>query len=225
MAMKEFLYKYRQAWVFLYALIYFPWFFWLENRHVTGYHLIYASLDSKIPFCEYFIVPYLLWFVYVIGTLLLFLFTQPKKEFYKLTGYLFIGMSVCLAICTLWPNMQISRPVIDPERNVFCRLVAMVYGMDTPTNVFPSIHVFASIGVHTALARSTYARRYPLVRWASAVLMMLIIMSTLFLKQHSLLDVMAASLLCSGMHSMIYRTGFGTEGYRVFRRRRRRKPA
>ena len=74
--MKEFIRKYKHAWVFLYGLIYFPWFFWLEQRHVSGYHLIYASLDRKIPFCEYFIIPYLLWFAYVVGTLLLFLFTQ-----------------------------------------------------------------------------------------------------------------------------------------------------
>ena len=58
--MKEFIRKYKHAWVFLYGLIYFPWFFWLEQRHVSGYHLIYASLDRKIPFCEYFIIPYLL---------------------------------------------------------------------------------------------------------------------------------------------------------------------
>ena len=43
------------------------WFIWLEQRNVTSYHLIYTSLDSKIPFSEYFIVPYLLWFIYVAG--------------------------------------------------------------------------------------------------------------------------------------------------------------
>ena len=221
MVMKEFIRKYKHAWVFLYGLIYFPWFFWLEQRHVSGYHLIYASLDRKIPFCEYFIIPYLLWFAYVVGTLLLFLFTQSKEEFYKLTGNLFVGMSVCLGICTLRPNIQVLRPVVDPDQNIFCWLVSMIYRADTPTNVFPSIHVYASIGVHIALVRSTYGKKYPIFRLASGLLMLSIILSTMFLKQHSVLDVMAATILSSGMYSLIYRTEFGKEGYRVFRRRRK----
>ena len=220
--MREFFRKYKHAWVFLYIVIYLPWFIWLEQRNVTSYHLIYTSLDSKIPFSEYFIVPYLLWFIYVAATLLLFLFTQPKEEFYKLTGYLFIGMSVCLAICTVWPNIQILRPSVDPDKNIFCRLVYMIYSTDTPTNVFPSIHVFASIGVHTGLCRSTYAKKYPVIKYGSAVMMVLIILSTMFLKQHSVLDVMAAIILSSGMYSVVYRTQFGTEGSRLYKRKSRK---
>ena len=192
---------------------------------MTSYHLVYTSLDSMIPFCEYFIVPYLLWFVYVAAAVLLFLFTQPKREFYKLTGYLFIGMSVCLAICTVWPNIQILRPAVDPDKNIFCRLVYMIYSADTPTNVFPSIHVFASIGTHTGLCRSTWAKKYPAVKYGSAVMMVLIVLSTMFLKQHSVLDVMAAIILCSGMYSMVYRTRFGMAGYRLAGRRSSRRKA
>ena len=31
----------------------------------THFHVIHTALDDRIPFCEYFIVPYLLWFGYV----------------------------------------------------------------------------------------------------------------------------------------------------------------
>ena len=55
--------KYSHAWVFLYAFIYFPWFNWLEKKVTTGYSVIYSPLDSYIPFVEFFIVPYLLWYV------------------------------------------------------------------------------------------------------------------------------------------------------------------
>jgi len=225
--MKKFVMEHKQMWVFLYGLIYFPWFFWLESRHVMEYHLIDASLDSMIPFCEYFIIPYLFWFVYMGGAMLVFLLTEPKEEFYKLTGFLFIGMTVCLVIYTVWPNIQVLRPHIDPEKNVFTRLVAMIYRMDTSTNVFPSIHVFSTIGVHIAIRRSTYAKKYSWVEPASAVAMVLIILSTVFLKQHSTLDVMAAMLLASVMYTQVYRTDFGEEGYRLFSgdRRKNGKPA
>ena len=63
--MKAFFQKYKHAWVLLYAFLYLPWFFWLESRANLPYHVIHVWLDDKIPFVEYFIVPYLLWFVYV----------------------------------------------------------------------------------------------------------------------------------------------------------------
>ena len=66
-ALKNFIKKYKHAWVFLYAFIYMPWFMYLE-KHITAdseYHVIHSVLDDKIPFVEYFIVPYLLWFVFI----------------------------------------------------------------------------------------------------------------------------------------------------------------
>ena len=63
--MKAFFQKYKHAWVLLYGFIYLPWFFWLESRANQPYHVIHVWLDDKIPFVEYFIVPYLLWFVYI----------------------------------------------------------------------------------------------------------------------------------------------------------------
>ena len=58
----------KKPWVFLYMLIYFPWFFILEHVVQDRYYLIECRLDHILPFCEYFIVPYLFWFVYVAGS-------------------------------------------------------------------------------------------------------------------------------------------------------------
>ena len=62
---KSFLQKYKHIWVFSYGLIYLPWFFWLEHHVTTDYHVIHCSLDDKIPFIEFFIIPYLLWFFFI----------------------------------------------------------------------------------------------------------------------------------------------------------------
>ena len=54
--LKELFKKYNHVWVLLYALIYMPWFTYLE-RHVTAaFYLIHSPLDDYIPFVEYFIV-------------------------------------------------------------------------------------------------------------------------------------------------------------------------
>ena len=60
--------KYRHAWVLLYGFIYMPWFIWLEKHVRQGYYLIHSPLDDYIPFVEYFIVPYFLWFVFIAAT-------------------------------------------------------------------------------------------------------------------------------------------------------------
>ena len=62
-AVIDFIKKYKHAFVILiYLPVYLLWFFWLEAHVTADYHIIESSLDAYIPFCEYFIVPYLLWF-------------------------------------------------------------------------------------------------------------------------------------------------------------------
>lgn len=60
--------RYKHAWVFLYALIYMPWFWFLEKHVTMNYHVVQTALDEEIPFIEYFIVPYMLWFVFIAAT-------------------------------------------------------------------------------------------------------------------------------------------------------------
>ena len=75
------MHTYSHAWVLLYAFIYFPWFTYLE-RHVTdNYFVIHSIFDDYIPFCEYFIIPYLLWFAYIAVTLMINRdFTKPPRS-------------------------------------------------------------------------------------------------------------------------------------------------
>lgn len=63
--MKQLFLKYRHAWILAYGLIYLVWFGYLEKTVRTNYHVMHVALDDYIPFCEYFVVPYFLWFAYV----------------------------------------------------------------------------------------------------------------------------------------------------------------
>ena len=70
---KSFLKKYRHAWVLSYFLIYMPWFVYLEKRTNVRHYMIHSPIDNHIPFIEYFIVPYLVWFVFIAVTVAYFL--------------------------------------------------------------------------------------------------------------------------------------------------------
>lgn len=199
--MKEFLYKYRHAWTLLYVFIYIPWFNWLE-ANVKTYTTIHVRLDEMIPFCEYFIIPYLLWFAYV-GIVMMFVFFTSREEFYKCAAYLFIGMTICLFICTVWPNGQDLRITITND-NLCSRLVGMIYKSDTNTNVFPSIHVFNSVGMYIFVCKSRILKEKKGIRVASFVLSVLIIMSTVILKQHSVVDAVGGLILGIIMYIFVY---------------------
>ena len=137
--MIEKLKRYSHIWILSYAFIYLPWFSYLEKTVTRDYYVIHTALDDLIPFSEYFIVPYLLWFVYVAGTILFFFF-KNKQTYYRLCIYLFTGMTLSLVICTIFPNGTDLRTVVDPGKNVFCWMISVLHKADTNTNIFPSIH-------------------------------------------------------------------------------------
>ena len=205
--MKAFFQKYRHALVLLYGLIYMPWFMWLESRSNLPYHVIHVKLDDMIPFVEYFIVPYLLWFVYV-AAVFVYLFFKNRREFYQYCIFLFTGMTLFLIVSTLYPNGHLLRPNTFARNNIFTFAVQILYQADTATNIFPSLHVYNSIAAHRAVANSETLAGNRLIRGGSFVLMVSIILATMFLKQHSMLDVISGILLGLVMEQLVYRTDY-----------------
>ena len=78
-----------------YSLFYIVIFRYLENRYVPAYHVVHTMFDDMIPFCEVFIVPYMLWFPYMVIAVLYFIFiNKDKKEYWQLAGNMIMGMTV-----------------------------------------------------------------------------------------------------------------------------------
>ena len=201
--MKKLMKKYGHVWILSYGLIYLPWFAALQQNVGKPYHVMHTALDDLIPFNEYFIVPYLLWFLYVAAAIAYFFFTN-KDDYYRLCTFLFTGMTISLLVCTLYPNGTDFRPAINLDKNIFCFLVAKLWSIDPCINVFPSIHAYNSIGVHISICRSqTLSKNKPLV-WASGILMVSICIATVCLKQHSILDVFGSMLMAMVIYPIAY---------------------
>ena len=195
--------QYKHGLLLLYFFLYFPWFGYLEKTVTTHFHVIHVALDDYIPFCEYFIIPYLAWFGYVAFGVCYFFF-KNKEEYYRLCTTLFTGMTIFLIVSTLYPNGHYLRPTYFNHNNICIQLVKWLYSTDTPTNLFPSIHVYNSICVNAAIWHSEDFKKHTAVRYGSAVLMVLIILSTMFLKQHSVFDVVTGTVLAVSLYSVVY---------------------
>lgn len=202
-ALYAFIEKNKYALLLLYFLIYLPWFGHLEKTVTTHFHVIHVALDDYIPFCEFFVIPYFLWFGYVAWGIGYF-YLKNKEEYVKLCTVLFTGMTVFLIVSTVYPNGHYLRPTSFERDNIFVHMVQWLYTTDTSTNLFPSIHVYNSIAVNMAVWHSELLRNKRGIRIGSAVLMVSIILSTMFLKQHSVFDVVTGIALAVFMYTLVY---------------------
>lgn len=204
--MKKLLPRLKQAVpAIIYMVIYLTWFYLIENMKGRDYTIIHMKVDDKIPFCELFIIPYLLWFFYI-AWILIYLLFKNTKDFHKCCKFLFTGMTVFLIISTLFPNRHYLRPWIMPRNNIFTQMVTMLYRVDTSTNLWPSIHVYNSLGVLFAVTHNERLGSKKWIKFGCFSLSVLIILSTVFLKQHSLFDVMTAFIMAATVYIFTYRT-------------------
>ena len=124
-------------------------------------------------------------------------------------------MTIFLIVSCVYPNKQDLRPVVFDNNNIFTQMVQHLYATDTPTNILPSIHVFNSLAMFYAINRSPQLKKRYGVRIFCGVLTVSIILSTMFLKQHSVVDVSLGILMAvtlQGICERVFQTG--TESYR-----------
>jgi len=188
--------KYRHLFLLLFWPVYLTLFL-LTEKYITPIHTVYCGLDDLIPFCEFFVIPYVLWYAllaFVSVYTLLFDVTYFKK-FYV---FLSVTSIITFAIYILFPNMQNLRPTEFARDNIFVDIMKNLYKVDTNTNVCPSIHVIFSIGMLFALWNS---KHFGSAAWrtVSVIVTTLICIATVFLKQHSVIDIFVGILLSAAI--------------------------
>lgn len=170
-------------------------FTFVERFYNVGhYYSMHCPLDDMIPFCEWFLIPYLFWFVYLIGTIV-YTFFFDVAAFKRMMYFIIITYSITMLIYLLFPTCQDLRPTQFVRDNVLTRFVAWFYNFDTNTNVCPSIHVLGSVAAMLGLCDCRRLQN-PKLKLLFILLCVLICISTVFMKQHSVLDVLAALPLC-----------------------------
>ncbi|WP_051226751.1 phosphatase PAP2 family protein [Butyrivibrio sp. MC2013] len=192
----------------LYAIMYIIWFNWIEKRPVVHFTEMHVAIDDKIPFMEIFVVPYILWFGFVFFCTAFPLLKFEVEDYWKFMAFLSFGMTLFLVLSTFVPTIQYLRPAQMPRDNIFTDMVSFFYTHDTPTNVFPSMHAYNAVGGAISLHHSRRIGRKG--RIASSVMAMLIVVSTMFIKQHSATDVIGALALSLIAYYFVYRTNLVT---------------
>ena len=187
-------------------LFYFSFYFLTENLIPAEIcHPIHCALDDRIPFCEYFAVFYVFWYALVFGSLI-YTLLYNTDSFTRLSKFILITQVIAMTIYIIYPSRQDLRPETFVRDNFLTRLIAFIYSFDTPTGVFPSLHVAYSMGILSVALKSTELKKF--WKWMLAFVVVMICLATAFVKQHSMLDVFAALPVCLVAELLVYWTDY-----------------
>lgn len=193
--MKELIKKRHLIPIAVWFVIYMGLFGFLEIVPPKDVHLIHCALDDRIPNIAVFIYPYVSWFPYIVVCAALAIKNLDDRQFKKAVLVLTTGMNIFLFISYVWPTgLDLRESIVYDLHTLSGNLLKFVQTVDTPKSVFPSMHVYV-----TLVLQYTLEMQKKLVPawgiWVGRVLALLIVLSTMFTKQHSAVDVTAAIVM------------------------------
>lgn len=214
--MRKFIKKYVDPIVPIYSIIPFI-FFILYNGFVyfgsqqisQGFyhHDLTNRIDADIPFISAFVVFYCFWYIFYLVNYIL-IAKEGKHKFFQFFMADFIAKTISLFIFIFYPTTMNLRPAFTGY-SIFGFMVQLIYNLDPPTNLLPSIHCLVSwfcfIGIS---ASKKIPRWYKVISFITA---MLIILSTLLVKQHVLADAITGVILAE----VSYLIGIKTKLYKI----------
>ncbi|OKP90272.1 serine/threonine protein phosphatase [Paenibacillus sp. P3E] len=157
-------------------------FYNILNHPGVHVYSLETSLDLKIPFVASFIIPYLLWYPFITAVLIALAFKDRQIYFQTLIAQC-SGLIISYVFFALFQT-GIQRPDVHSEPDFIYKVVNFVYSNDQQYNCFPSIHVLTSY----LMLRGTriFGQKIWLMITAMSIL---IIVSTVLVKQHVLADI------------------------------------
>jgi hypothetical protein len=169
----------------------------LLNSHSHRAVDISTSIDQAIPFLSIFIIPYILWYGYIFCYLVYFCF-KDTKVYLKTLILIVVAELICFVIYFFFQT-TVPRPTIVGN-NLFNNLVSWIYENDRPFNCFPSIHVLTTFAI--MLASLHIKNKHLLTNICIHVVGTLIIISTLFVKQHVIFDMISSMFLVTFLYGI-----------------------
>lgn len=193
----------------LYFPVYVAAFFVIENFTPTsGYWVTDLPVDALIPFVPGFAVFYVMWYpLFAMAGIPVLI--KDGAAFKRWMYYLIIVLSGTLIFDVLVPNGQHLRPENVEVNSLGTWIMSIIWAADTPTNVFPSMHVLGCLGDIACVFDSRVFK--PWARALITVLCVLCMASTVLVKQHAVIDTIGSFAIGGLVLLIIYRR-------RIFRR-------
>lgn len=174
--------------------VYFALYF-ITERFISAESCrpVHCFIDDLIPFCEVFLIPYVGWYLLVVGSLLYFALYNVEN-FKRLQIFIIVTQIVAMATYIIFPTRQDLRPTEFARDNFLTDCVGFLYSFDTNTGVCPSLHCAYSIGIASVWFKEKSASVS--LKVFILIFVILVCLSTMFIKQHSAVDFFASLPVC-----------------------------
>lgn len=177
--------------------------FLIENNTISGGHNIHSKMDDWIPFIPIFVVPYFSWYALIAMTGVSF-YLKSKQDLEMTFFSVNLCMIIGILVYIIYPNYQTLRPLAYAS-DFFSQWVKMLQAGDSPASVCPSLHVAVCISLYLGITRSKCFGDMKILKLFMIILTMLICASTVFIKQHSIIDVGFGALLSVVVYVFVYK--------------------
>lgn len=198
--------------MFSYIIIFFlqlAAYYFAKLINVDRQHYDFTlGFDKKIPFQMIWIYPYVLAYLWWFMTpLIVARYTSDRKykEFLITLGIVYV---VSFLIFIIVPT-TIARPTVE-VKNVTSFATNFIFESDVPNNLLPSMHCSISLVCYMVLRRE---KRVPKkLFYAQFVMAILVCISTQMIKQHYIVDFLAAFILAEVVYYVVVKGSL----YRLF---------
>ena len=153
--------------------------------------LIGSALDSKIPFNIIGIIPYCIWYFFLF--IIPFIYYRKDKKVYIKYLICYVLMSLVGDIIYFIYPTYVNRPAIEGS-GILYYMAKIVFAVDNPpVNCFPSLH--CAIAVLWILFTTKEIKLKWYYKVSIIIISLLIIPSTLIIKQHVIIDTVVGVIL------------------------------
>lgn len=190
--MKQFIKKNKKGIIGTIFLVLFQSALYLITKlFQTSPTLIGGLKDYSIPFIPKFIYIYIFWYL-LIFIVPIILYIKDKFTYYKYFTTYIICIILSDLIFIIYPT-TIIRPTIA-STNITETIINLVYQLDTPVlNCLPSLHCLVSfLFIYCSINNNKIKIITRIIFILSSLL---IILSTLFVKQHVIIDIVSAFII------------------------------
>lgn len=180
--------------------------YFIIKYFIHDYNLISSFLDDKIPFVPLFILIYMIWYPYLF-VCYYFVYKNSITKFDKLIRVTVISLILAFICFIFYPTM-VTRPIVDSYDSLIMFIVYLTYKFDIPVNCFPSVHCLLSFVIMYFVTFDKDMNK--IFRALVFIISFLIVLSTLFVKQHVIIDVIGAFVISTILY-------FNTKNIHLFK--------